>query len=241
MLSRLATKTYLVTYDNDAPLSLRHCYVGTNNTSAGQLCGRLVKEALPDGGQVAIFIGDLTRDNARLRRNGLIETLLGGVEGELADGYPADQQVSGAGFVIVKTYLDGSNPQKAKENAAKALEDYPELDGLIGLYGYNGPAILEAVTAAGKVGQMKIVAFDEFEKTLQGVADGAIHATVLQDPYQYGYESVRMLHSLTSKAFHADEAMGRGSMFFPCAALRKDGIARYRKDLASRLNAAGIQ
>jgi ribose transport system substrate-binding protein len=238
MLSRLATQTYLVTYDNDAPLSLRHCYVGTNNTSAGRLCGRLVKEALPEGGQVAVFIGDLARDNARLRRNGLIETLLGGYEGKPVDEYPADQPVSGGGFVIVKTYVDGSNPTKAKENAAAALKEYPEIDGLIGLYGYNGPAILDAVTEAGKIGKVKIIAFDEFEKTLQGVADGAIHATVIQDPYQYGYESVRMLHSLSSKTFQADEIMGRGSLFLPCDALRKDDVAKYRKKLASRLNAA---
>jgi len=240
-LSRLATQTNLVTYDSDAPLSLRHCYVGTNNTSAGRLCGRLVKEALPKGGQVAIFIGDVARDNSRLRRDGLIETLLADVDGESTDGYPVNQQITGGGFVIVKTYLDGSNPKQAQQNAAQALKDYPEIDGLIGLYGYNGPAILEAVTEAGKVGQVKIVAFDEFEKTLQGIADGAIHATVLQDPYQYGYESVRMLHSLSSKAFQADELMGRGSLFLPCAALRKDDIAQYRKKLASRLSAASDQ
>jgi ribose transport system substrate-binding protein len=238
MLSRLATQTYLVTYDNDAPQSLRHCYIGTNNTSAGQLCGRLVKEALPRGGRVAIFIGDLARDNAHQRLNGLIEILLGRHEGDLADQYAADQQVSGGGFVIVKTYLDGSNPTKANENAAQALKDYPELDGLIGLYGYNGPAILDAVTEAGKIGKVKIIAFDEFEKTLQGVADGTIHATIIQDPYEYGYETVRMLHSLSSKPFEADEAMGRGSMFLPCQALRKDDVASYQKKLASRLSAA---
>ncbi len=241
MLSRLAMQTNLVTYDNDAPLSLRHCYVGTNNTSAGRLCGRVVKEALPEGGQVAVFIGDLSRDNARLRRNGLIEVLLGLDGDELTDEYPADRPVSGEGFEIVKTYLDGSNPKKAKENVAQALKDYPEIDGLIGLYGYNGPAILDAVKEAGKVGKVKIVAFDEFEKTLQGVADGSIHATIIQDPYQYGYEAVRMLYSLSIKAFQADEVMGRGSMFMPCQALRKDDVANYQKQLAARLSSVSKQ
>jgi ribose transport system substrate-binding protein len=191
-----------------------------------------------NGKQLAIFIGDLARDNARQRLNGLIEILLGRHEGDLADQYAADQQVSGGGFVIVKTYLDGSNPTKANENAAQALKDYPELDGLIGLYGYNGPAILDAVTEGGKIGKVKIIAFDEFEKTLQGVADGTIHATIIQDPYEYGYETVRMLHSLSSKPFEADEAMGRGSMFLPCQVLRKDDVASYQKKLASRLSAA---
>ncbi len=236
MLSRLATQTYLVTYDNDAPLSLRHCYIGTNNTAAGRLCGRLVKEALPEGGQVAIFIGDLTRDNARLRRNGVIETLISGVEGELAEDYPANQELSGNGFVIVKTYLDGSDPKKAEQNVVTALKDYPELVGMIGLYGYNGPAILKEVSKADKVGEVKIIAFDEFENTLQGIVDGAIHATVLQDPYKYGYESVRMLHSLSSKAFDTDELMGRGSFFLPSVALRKGDVASFREKLASRLN-----
>ena len=44
--------------------------------------------------------------------------------------------------------------------------------------------------------QIKIIAFDEEDETLQGITDGHIYGTVVQNPYQYGYESVRILAGL---------------------------------------------
>ena len=37
------------------------CYIGTDNYEAGKAVGRLVKEAMPDGGTIAIFVGELDR------------------------------------------------------------------------------------------------------------------------------------------------------------------------------------
>jgi ABC-type sugar transport system substrate-binding protein len=43
---------------------------------------------------------------------------------------------------------------------------------MVGLWSYNGPAILNAVKDANKVGQVKIICFDEEDETLAGVKDG---------------------------------------------------------------------
>jgi ribose transport system substrate-binding protein len=68
---------------------------------------------------------------------------------------------------------------------------------LVGLWSYNGPAILNAVKEAGKVGQVKIVAFDEADATLAGIREGAIHATVVQQPFEFGYQAItRMAQAL---------------------------------------------
>jgi len=67
---------------------------------------------------------------------------------------------------------------------------------MVGLFSYNPPAILEAVKGAGKLGQIKIVAFDEAAPTLQAIKDGYCHGTVVQDPYLYGYKSVELLAKL---------------------------------------------
>jgi ribose transport system substrate-binding protein len=42
----------------------------------------------------------------------------------------------------------------------------------------------------------KIVGFDEDTVTLDGIARGEIVGTVVQDPFNYGYESVRLLAML---------------------------------------------
>jgi len=65
LLDMVASRTNLITHDSDAPGSQRLCYIGMDNYTAGRMCGQLVKEALPDGGEVFIFIGRLEQDNAK--------------------------------------------------------------------------------------------------------------------------------------------------------------------------------
>ena len=50
MINRLQQETNVVTFDSDAPLSMRRGHVGTSNYGAGSLCAELVCEAIPDGG-----------------------------------------------------------------------------------------------------------------------------------------------------------------------------------------------
>ena len=58
------------------PDSDRLVYIGMNNYDAGRMCGKLVKEAMPEGGEVMIFVGRLGQLNADLRRQGVIDELL---------------------------------------------------------------------------------------------------------------------------------------------------------------------
>ncbi|WP_431272143.1 substrate-binding domain-containing protein [Dankookia sp. P2] len=46
---------------------------------------------------------------------------------------------------------------------------------------------------AGRQGQVRVVGFDEDALTLRGVADGTIHSTVVQQPYEFGYQSMKGL------------------------------------------------
>ncbi|HEY2971248.1 MAG TPA: substrate-binding domain-containing protein [Pyrinomonadaceae bacterium] len=59
---------------------------------------------------------------------------------------------------------------------------------------YNGPAILNAVKEANKTGQVKIIAFDEEDETLAGVKQGAIFATVVQQPHEFGYQAIKLMY-----------------------------------------------
>ncbi len=90
---------------------------------------------------------------------------------------------------------DNSNREQSQQNARQVLEQVggqPNLC-LVGLFAYNPPAILEAAKSKGMAGKVKIVGFDEDEKTLAGIESGEIVGTVVQDPYGYGYKSVEIL------------------------------------------------
>ena len=76
LLTEISENTTLITHDSDAPDSKRLCYIGMDNYTAGRECGKLIKEAMPEGGTVMIFVGRLGQANARLRRQGVIDELL---------------------------------------------------------------------------------------------------------------------------------------------------------------------
>lgn len=240
LISELASQLFVVTLDNDAPQSLRHCYVGTNNHSAGQLTVELIERALPDGGEIAFFVGDNERQNARDRREAVISQL-SGVEDDPRAADPALEQPIEAGkYTVVATYLDGGDPKVAVQNVKQALRDHPELDCLVALYGYDGPACRDALAEAGKLGDVKIVAFDEQEETLNGIEEGEIVGTVVQDPFNYGYEAVRMLTQMhNDKTMLSVPSRASGAILIPCAIVDRDNLDDFRKQLKSRLAEAG--
>jgi ribose transport system substrate-binding protein len=194
-IDKVAEKVPFLCVDNDAPQTKRLCYIGTDNYEGGKAVGRLVKEALPDGGKIAVFVGDLAPLNARQRLQGVIDELAGSKIEKVKDGETYGK------YKLFRTYTDQpEGAQKAKQNAVAALEsedlrDEPNVC-LIGLWAYNPPKILSAVTDKKKLGKVKIVGFDEDPETLQGIADGNILGTVVQNPYQFGFQSVKMMAAL---------------------------------------------
>ena len=101
-----------------------------------------------------LFVGKLDARNAQERIQGIKEAL------------------AGSNIRIIDVRTDDVDDVRAKANAADTLVRYPDIKGLVGLWSYNGPAILNAVREAGKVGRVRIVAFDEADETLAGVKDG---------------------------------------------------------------------
>ena len=175
LLNKVAEKAVLFTQDSDAPDSKRMAYVGTDNMAAGRQAGEELKKALPNGGKVMIFVGKSDAQNASDRINGLREAL------------------KGSNLQILDVRTDDTDRARAKSNVSDTLTKTPDIAGLVGIWSYNGPAIVSAVKDAGKTGQVKIVAFDEEADTLAGVKSGAIAATIVQQPYEFGYRSVKLM------------------------------------------------
>ena len=175
LINDAAQKALVFTQDSDAPDSNRACYVGTDNVAAGRQAGELVKEVLPSGGKILLFVGKLDARNAQERIQGIREVL------------------TGTTVEILDVRTDDTDVVRAKANAADAIVKYPDVSALVGLWSYNGPAILSAVKDANKLGQIKIVAFDEADETLAGVREGAIYGTVVQQPYEFGYQAIKLM------------------------------------------------
>jgi ribose transport system substrate-binding protein len=195
MINDAAKGRYVITHDSDAPHSQRICYVGVDNYIAGRQCGELVKEALPDGGKIIVFVGRLSQANAKDRRQGVLDELMDLPHDRTRFTPPGDVVRAGK-YTILRTMTDAFSSEKAKANAEDAIAGEPDLACMVGLFAYNAPMCLEALDRAGKRGKIKVVSFDEDDATLQGILDGTVHGTVVQNPYRYGYESVRILAGL---------------------------------------------
>src|SRR5207244_5379388 len=59
--------TTLFRSDSDAPDSNRMAYIGTDNIAAGKQAGALIREALPNGGKIMLFVGKIDAQNAKER------------------------------------------------------------------------------------------------------------------------------------------------------------------------------
>ncbi|MDG2206448.1 MAG: sugar-binding protein [Pirellulales bacterium] len=229
LLAEIAQRTRLITHDSDAPESDRLCYIGMNNYTAGRMCGQLVKEAMPEGGSVMIFVGRLGQANSRLRRQGMIDELMDREPDENRYDEPSAGEIKGEKYTILDTRTDGFDFGKAKAQAQDAVAKYDDLGCMVGLFVYNPPFILDAVREADKLGKIKIVAFDEDEKSLQGIKDKEIYGTVVQNPYKYGYESVRVLAGLA----RGDNSVipENKILYIPARQIRNDNVDEFRAEL----------
>ena len=237
LLNRIADRCVLITHDSDAPKSDRLCYIGVDNYDAGRLCGQLIKEAMPDGGPIVILVGTLDQDNARGRRQGVIDELLDRSH-DPARFDPQEAALKNDKWEIRATFTTQMDAQKAKASAQDSLARWSDIKGMVGLFAYEPAVILDAVRSSGRLNDVAIVGFDEDAATLQGVLDGEIYGTVVQNPYEYGYQSVKLLAALLA----ADGEAGRaalvpegGKIVVPARQIRKEDARAFWDDLNAKL------
>ncbi|HEY5345270.1 MAG TPA: sugar-binding protein [Verrucomicrobiae bacterium] len=208
-LNKIAGSTLLICCDSDAAKSERVAYIGTDNEVAGEQAGQMIKECLPNGGKIMLFVGHSDSQNAMERSGGIKKAL------------------EGSNIQIVDIRTDDTDPVRAQKNAEDTLVKYPDIACLVGLWNYNGPAILNAVRGAGKIGTVKIVCFDDEADTLAGIADGGIYGTVVQNPFEFGRQSVTRM----DKYLRGDKTQLSGKIFIPTRNIKKDNVADYQAEV----------
>jgi ribose transport system substrate-binding protein len=174
-LNRVGGQVALFTTDSDAPNSKRVVYIGSSNTDAGKQAGQLMVKAMPNGGKCMGFVGLPGADNARERIEGVKET------------------IKGTKIELVDVRADDIDQTRAKRNVEDTITAHPEINCMVGFYSYNTPRIYEALKEAGKIGKVTIIGFDEDPITLGGVKEGTIIGTVVQQPYEWGYQGMKMM------------------------------------------------
>jgi ribose transport system substrate-binding protein len=174
-LNRIGSQVPLFTTDSDAPDSNRIAYIGSSNVELGKDAGQLMLQALPDGGQCIGFVGLPGADNARERIEGIREA------------------IAGSKVELVDVRGDDIDQTRAKRNVEDALAANPDIDCMVGIYSYNTPRIYEVLKESGQLGEIKVIGFDEDPITLGGVREGTIVGTVVQNPFEWGYQGMKLM------------------------------------------------
>lgn len=187
-----AKGVHVITVDNDVNREkfrdVRSYYIGTNNVDAGVALGKATKTILEakklEKGPYVQFVGDTGADNARARMDG--------IKAGLTDQYTERDRMP-----------DGGNISKSQDNVRNALTNHDDLVALVGIYAFNGPAISVVVKERNVREKVAVVTFDAAEGSLEAMGDGNLDAMCVQNPFDMGFQAVRLLKAMHEK----DEAV----------------------------------
>jgi ribose transport system substrate-binding protein len=214
-LNRIGSQVPLFTTDSDAPESNRIAYIGSSNVELGKNAGALMLKALPDGGKCMGFVGLPGADNARERIEGIRDAL------------------KGSKVELVDVRGDDIDQTRAKRNVEDTLAANPNIDCMVGIYSYNTPRIYEVLKESGKLGQIKIIGFDEDPITLGGVREGTIVGTVVQNPFEWGYQGMKLM----AKYLEGDKSgiPADGLIIVPGQVVDQSNVDAFEKELKARV------
>jgi ribose transport system substrate-binding protein len=175
----------VVTVDSDVSREkfrdCRFAFIGTDNRVGGRELGACAKGLRPGGGGYVTFVGRTGAQNA-------IERIEGFKEG------------AGPKFQSLDSMADDTDRARARDNVRNAIQNHKDkLKTLVGIWSYNAPAIADVIKELGRREDYTIVVFDAEPIAIQQIAGGYIDAMVVQNPYQMGYQGVRLMKALYEK------------------------------------------
>jgi ribose transport system substrate-binding protein len=214
--NRIAAQVPLFTTDSDAPASDRLAYLGSSNTLAGEQAGaEMVAAMAGKEGKCMGFVGFLGADNAVERIQGFRNA------------------IAGSGIELVDVRGDDVDFTRARTNVDDVIVANPEINCMVGFYSYNPPKIYEALQAAGKLGQITVVAFDEDPVTLGAVKEGSFASTVVQQPFEWGYQGMKLMAAYLegdSSMIPADKLI-----IVPTAVINAGNVDAFEADLKAKI------
>ncbi len=147
---------------------------------------------------------------------------------------PESASVTSGRFTILGTKTDNQDQAQAKANAENALQLHADLGAMVGLYGYNPASCLDAIPA-DKRGKVRVFGFDAEPGTVKGMKEGHIEGTVVQQPFEFAWQSMKTLMALhNGQPVDAKD----GIVAIPVKIVTKDTLAAHEKEQAALLASA---
>ena len=161
-------------------------FIGSNNVLGGEKAAEVLSAQLPKGGEVLLLMGAAGSANTRDRRNGFVNRL------------NAISSASGIKY-SVKEWTANWNKAEALSATDSLLAGGTSLAGIFAENDLMALGAAQAVASAQLGSRPKpiIVGYDAIPDAVKAVHDGAIYATISQNPAIMGKKSIEYLQRIT--------------------------------------------
>jgi len=167
----------VITIDSGVKSDLPLSFVATDNIAGAKAAADALAKLTDGKGKVGLIPFVAGAATSELREDGFEEGL---------KAYPD--------MVLASKQYCNSDVAKAMSITQDMLTAIPDL---VGIFAANEAAAIGAaqgLRAAGKVGQVKLVAFDAAEEEIAALKEGVIQALVVQSPFNMGKLGVQAAH-----------------------------------------------
>ncbi|GFI11064.1 ribose import binding protein RbsB [Lachnospiraceae bacterium] len=163
-----------IAIDGDAKDSPRIAYVGTDAYNAGYKTGEIMLDVMGESGKVAILCGSISAEKEMTEIEAFRDAI--------------------ADYDIEVIALEETNADLATGvvKMQALVQTYPEMTGVLCTSAYDVQAAAK-VKEEMELDDLVLVGYDDQEETLNYIRKGTINAIVVQDPYQMGYQSVKLM------------------------------------------------
>lgn len=189
--------TKVLTFDSDAPDSLRQVYYGMDGREAGRLSVKALASLTGGTGKIAVqtAMSEAADGSYRLSTSFSYVERMAGIEEELAR-YPGLEWVT----TVPCIGNEVTDPACAREVEA-LLGAHPDLSGLLLARGkvlreVELAAHAPSFRAATADGRLHTVAFDAPDDALANIEAGFADLVIAQKQFGWGYDVVRLAHDM---------------------------------------------
>lgn len=132
-------------------------------------------------------------------------------------------------YTVLGIMTDRQDNSLAKGNVESTLLQHADIGCLVGLWSANTPAILSAMKGTDRLGKVQVVGFDEHPDTLQGIRDGSVFGTIVQQPYAFGFRSVEFLAAIATGG--QVDVPQSGRIYIPYREITADNIQEFTAEV----------
>ncbi len=154
----------------DFPLS----YIASDNVMGGEIAARALAKAI--GGKGEVFVSNI--------KPGVSTT------DQREQGFRQEMQKDYPNIKLLSTQFNDDDANTAASQLQAVLARNPHLAGVFGVNLFSALGSAQGVKAAGKLGKIKVVAFDAPQSIVSDLKSGLVSIAIAQHPAEIGWFGV---------------------------------------------------